>query len=140
MIGIFLLDTNVISEMIKKTPDPTVMDWLYRVESDHVRISVLTLAEINRGILRLDDGKKKNDLLLWFDTFTAQFKDKTVAVDDRVAVSWGALAAMAERNGRTLHPADTLIAATAYVHGAILVTRNTSDFTHLPIQVMNPWL
>ena len=136
---IFLLDTNVVSEMTRKHPDAKVLSWFDRVSSDHVRVSVLTLGELGRGIQKLPEGKRQTDLLLWFDTLLEDFRYQTLPVDSLITLRWGVLSAESERIGRPLPVIDGLIAATAYVHGAILVTRNTADFEFLPIQVLNPW-
>ncbi len=136
----FLLDTNVISEMIKANPSQEVINWISNIPIEDLYISALTLGEINMGIEKLYEGRKKNELIAWFDQVQQSFQDQTYPVDGDVALKWGKLAAETVKSGETIPTIDGLIAATAYVHGAILVTRNIKDFQSAPIQVLNPWL
>jgi toxin FitB len=136
----FLLDTNIISEIRKPVPSTRVLDWLSGITNEHLFISVVTLGEINRGITKLPAGKKKNDLIKWFDRVQEAYQYQTFSIDNDIALKWGELTARSEREGIILPVLDGLIAATAYVHGAILVTRNTKDFQSANIQVLNPWL
>ncbi|MBL7007097.1 MAG: type II toxin-antitoxin system VapC family toxin [Spirochaetia bacterium] len=136
----FLLDTNVISELIKSSPDPNVLAWFTQVPEEHTYISVLTLGELSSGIDKLPDGIKKNDLILWFDKLSNSFSRQTFPIDSETAVQWSRLSAARGKQGRPLPVIDGLIAASAYRQAAVLVTRNTSDFESLPIQIINPWL
>jgi toxin FitB len=136
----FLLDTNVISELIKSSPDPNVLAWFSQVPEEHTFISVLTLGELSSGIDKLPDGMKKNDLILWFDKLSNSFSRQTFPIDSETALQWGRLSAARGKQGRPLPVIDGLIAASAYRQAAILVTRNTRDFESLPIQIINPWL
>jgi len=136
----FLLDTNIISEIRKPEPSSKVLDWLYGIPNEHLFISVITLGEINKGISQLTDGRKKNDLIKWFDKVQESYRYQTFPIDETTALKWGELTANAAKEGLILPAVDGLIAATAYVNGAILVTRNTKDFKSTPIQLLNPWL
>jgi toxin FitB len=136
----FLLDTNVISELIKSSPDPNVLAWFSQVPEEHTFISVLTLGELSSGIDKLPDGMKKNDLILWFDKLSNSFSRQTFPIDSETALQWGRLSAARGKQSRPLPVIDGLIAASAYRQAAVLVTRNTRDFESLPIQIINPWL
>lgn len=136
----FILDTNILSELRKESPAPQVVRWFTSIADEHKYISAITLGEINRGICKLPEGRKKNDLISWFDKIQQFFQYQTYTIDTDIAIKWGELASFSEKNGKKLPALDGLIAATAYIHGAILVTRNIKDFESVPIQVLNPWL
>ncbi len=136
----FLLDTNVLSELINRDPDERVIHWFENVQESHARISAITIAELNRGIIRLPEGRKKNDLTVWFDDVLSSFQGRILDIDTSIALQWGTILAESEKRGMRISVMDGFIAATAYVHGAIIVTRNTKDFEGLPVQVLNPWL
>jgi predicted nucleic acid-binding protein len=136
---IFILDTNVVSELIKDSPDSRVVDWLEAVSEDQLFLSVLTLGELRRGIDLLAQGRKKNDLLLWFDGVQASFQGQLFSIDDQIAQKWGEIMASHKKLGTHLHVVDGLIAATALMHNAVLVTRNTKDFDSLGLELINPW-
>jgi predicted nucleic acid-binding protein len=134
------MDTNVLSELSKEKPDERVLEWFDQVDESHLYISVISLGEICHGLERLPEGKKKNDLILWFDRLQEAFRHKTWPVDDETALKWGELTAHRSRMGHPLSVPDGQIAATAHIRGAILITRNTKGFENLAIQTLNPWL
>ena len=133
----YLLDTNVISELRRKNPNPAVVDWFAVRPSSSLYLSVLSLGEIRKGIEGVNDEARRLILLDWLETdlprfFTGRLLDIDAAVADR----WGRLQAMAKR---PLPSIDSLLAATALEHDLILVTRNVRDFSGLPVQMVNPW-
>lgn len=136
----FLLDTNVLSELIKPEPSQQVLDWISGISNEHLFISVITLGELSNGITKLPSGRKKNELISWFDRVQQSFQYQLFPISNKIAIKWGELTAVASCKGFVLPSIDGLIAATAYAHGAILITRNTKDFQSVPIQVLNPWL
>lgn len=136
----FLLDTNVLSELRKPEPSQQVINWISDISNKHLFISVITLGELNNGISKLPSGRKKNELISWFDKVQQSFQYQIFPISNEIAMKWGELTATASKEGLTLPSIDGLIAATAFVHGAILITRNTKDFKSVPIQVLNPWL
>lgn len=126
--------------MRKVSPSPSVLQWFTSISDDHKYVSAITLGEINRGINKLPDGRKRNELISWFDNIQQFFQYQTYTIDTKISLKWGEMTAVMEKKGKRLSTADGLIAATAYIHGAILVTRNTKDFESVPIQILNPWL
>jgi predicted nucleic acid-binding protein len=136
----YLLDTNVLSEPAKPRPDPHVTSWLEKQSPFDLAISVLTLGEIAKGIQLLPEGPKRNRLDDWLATdLPRQFLGRVLPVDDRVAFTWGRLAAAARHARRELPVIDGLLLATAEVHGLIFVTRNTKDCENRGVPLYNPW-
>lgn len=133
----FLLDTNVLSEVRKRRrSDPNVVAWFESVDDDDLYISVVILGEIRRGIerLRRHDVVQAAALEDWLNRLSAEFADRVLPIDHAVADEWGRLAAI-----RTVPVIDGLIAATARVHGMAIATRNEGDFTGLGAQIVNPF-
>lgn len=133
----YLLDTNVISEMIKPSPNPAVMNWLKKIEITYFSLSVLSLGEIRKGIERLPDHDgKKQRITAWLEIdLLNQFSGRIFPIDEVVAQKWGYLSA------NVAVPAiDGLIAASALVHNQKLVTRNVADFEAIAgLEIINPW-
>jgi predicted nucleic acid-binding protein len=136
----YLLDTCVVSEPTKPRPAPTVTAWLSEVDPDDLYLSVLTLGELERGIERLADGRKKRGFRTWLERVRAESMDRILAVDDSIATEWGRILAKAEKAGSPLPVIDALIAATAIVRGLTVVTRNTSDIARAGAAILDPWL
>lgn len=131
-----LLDTNIISESRKVRPDPGVIAFLASARSEELFISVLTLGEFRKGVKakRLRDPSAADNLQNWADLIETKFTDRILPVDRAIARLWGELSA-----GRSLPVIDTLVAATAIVHGLTLVTRNTRDVEVTGVALINPW-
>jgi toxin FitB len=133
----YLIDTNVLSELRRKVPDPGVADWFSQRPAGTLHLSVLTLGEIRKGIEALLDAPRRLALLDWLETdLPAFFSGRILPIDLAVADRWGRLVAQA---GRPLPAIDSLLVATAAQHGLILVTRNQRDMQGLGVQVLNPW-
>jgi len=131
----FLLDTNAVSE-IRRQRDPHVRAWANEAHNADLHLSVLTLGEIRKGIerLRSRDSAQADVLDGWLGELQARFAERILPVGNRVADEWGRLNALTPRN-----TIDSLIAATARVHGLTVVTRNTKDFEGCHVQMVNPW-
>lgn len=136
----FLLDTNVLSEVRRPVPDANVMAWLDQVDEDRVFLSVISLAEIARGVVLLETGRRRDELAAWLEhDLPTRFAGRIVDVDLGTAMSWGRLMGMAKRGGYGLSVMDGWIAAAAEVQGLTLVTRNIRDFESLGIRLFDPW-
>ena len=132
------LDTNVVSELAKPTPDPTVIAWID--EQSELAIAATALAELRFGVARLPDGKRRNALSEAIDRFVVDdLQGMVLAFDSACADVYGLIIAARERAGRPIGVADAQIAATCSVHDAVLATRNTKDFQGTAIALVNPW-
>ncbi|MBX2809791.1 MAG: type II toxin-antitoxin system VapC family toxin [Cellvibrionaceae bacterium] len=139
-MGKFLLDTNVISELVRPQPDKNLLAWLSQQQEKHLYISVITLAEIMRGVSKLDDGNKKSQLLNWMKKDVAKrFSGRILDFDETCAFLWGKWQGEGDQQGIAYPVMDTQIAAIAFRFELTLVTRNTIDFEKLPIKYINPW-
>lgn len=135
-----LLDTNVLSEVTKPLPNAGVLKWLAGLDEDRIFISVISLAEIRRGIALMDPGRKREALADWLARdLTERFNQRILHVDEQVALAWGDLMGLAKRRGRSLSTLDALIAATGIAHGMTIATRNIKDFDSLGFELFNPW-
>jgi predicted nucleic acid-binding protein len=135
-----LLDTNVLSEVTKPRPDEGVLKWLHGLDEDRAYISIVSIAEIRRGISLMDSGRKRDALDEWLaHDLPQRFETRIIPVEVPVALAWGDLMALAKRSGRGLASMDGLIAATAVAHNFTLATRNAKDFEGFGIDIMDPW-
>jgi hypothetical protein len=133
----YLADTNVVSELARATPAASVLRWLNEAQYQSIHMSVLSLGELRKGVERLPDGSRKEQLRRWLeDHIQLWFGNRILPVSAGVADRWGRL--MAEQR-RTLPTIDSLLAATALHHDLRLVTRNTADFNYPGLAVVNPW-
>ena len=136
----YLLDTCAISELVAKSPNPAVVQWIDSLDDGQVYLSVITLGEIKRGIEKLPDSVRRDRLNDWLnDDLLIRFKGRILAIDTPVMLVWGALTARMERQRRTLPAMDSLTAAIALRGGYHLVTRNERDFAETGVKVINPW-
>jgi predicted nucleic acid-binding protein len=136
----WLLDTCVICEPAQKQPSPRVLAWLDEQAEETLHLSVLTFGEIRKGVARLPVGGKRRRLEHWLEyDLPNRFAGRILPFDAEAADRWGRLQAQAEEHGRPLPTLDSLLAATALVHGLTLVTRNTSDFPTLNVELFDPW-
>nr|WP_250888608.1 type II toxin-antitoxin system VapC family toxin [Mesorhizobium sp. dw_380] len=135
-----LLDTNVLSEVTRPAPDARVLDWLHGLDEDRSFISVVSIAEIRRGVALMDEGRKREALAEWLARDLPQrFEQRVLPVDEPVALAWGDLIGLAKRRGRGLSSMDGLIAATAIAQELTLATRNTKDFEGFGLELFDPW-
>ena len=133
----YLLDTNVLSELRRKSPDAGVVEWFTQRPASTLYLSVLTLGELRKGIEGLADTKRRMALTDWLETdLPGFFAGRILSIDTQVADRWGRLVAAA---GRPLPAIDSLLGATAAQHGLSLVTWNERDFAGLGLDVINPW-
>jgi predicted nucleic acid-binding protein len=136
----FLLDTNVISELIKARPEPKVVAWLDSIDESLVHLSVLTLGEIRKGIAALPRLSRRAALELWLETsLRRRFAGRILPVDEAVADRWGRIAGAASLKGKSLPVIDGLLAATALHHDLVLATRDSDHVAATGASVFNPW-
>ncbi len=136
----FLLDTNVISELIKPRPEPSVTTWIETVDETLLHLSVLTLGEIRRGVASLPQARRRARLEAWLETdLRFRFHGRILSVDDKVADRWGLLTAQALKRGIVLPVIDALLAATALQHNLTFVTRDSGNVAAAGVAVFNPW-
>lgn len=136
----WLLDTCALSEYARKAPAPKVIAWLDEQDEASLFISVITLGEIEKGILKLraSDPGRSQKLTAWLGKVEQRFSGRILPLDAAALHVWAQLAAHAELAGQPLPVMDGLIMATAQCHGLTVVTRNVQDFERYP-QVLNPW-
>ncbi len=132
----FLVDANVLSEATKPAPESNAIEWLRRNERD-LAVDPIILGEIRFGIHLLPAGKRRRRLEHWFDEGVARIV--CVPWDAPTGLRWAKLLAELRRSGQSLPVKDSLIAATALIHGFIVVTRNTRDFTKAGVKVLDPF-
>ena len=132
----YLLDTNVVSELRRRRPDPEVVRWFDTVAADALYVSVLTIGEIRRCVenLRRRDGRAAQSLETWLVGLVAGYGDHVVGVDAVVAQRWGRL-----NISDPVPVVDGLLAATALVRGWTLVTRNTADVERTGVSLLDPF-
>lgn len=133
----YLLDTNVISETVRASPDAGVMRWLDSLAPEQLYVSVLSLGEIRKGALAVANARRRDKLLAWLQvTLPEWFENRVLPVDAGVCERWADLMAKA---GTPVAAIDSLLAATAAHAGLIVATRNVRDFARLEVEVFNPW-
>ncbi|TIU29441.1 MAG: type II toxin-antitoxin system VapC family toxin [Mesorhizobium sp.] len=130
----YLLDTNIVSDVQRRLPKPTA--WVASIDPASISLSVITLGEIERGIVkqRNVDLERAARLDIWLRELRRDNRDRILPITEEIALAWGRITA-----GRTRGSADTLIAATAFVHDLIVVARNVADFEDIGVTVLNPW-
>lgn len=137
---IVLLDTNVVSEMMRPEASPIVLKWFSRQHSQELYSSSVSLAEIFYGIQLLPRGKRRDELLAGAEKmFTNVLAGRLFAFEDEAAHACARIASVRRKAGRPIAEMDAQIAAIAHVHGATLATRNSADFEDCGIRLVNPW-
>jgi predicted nucleic acid-binding protein len=124
---------------VKPAPNPRVTGWLATIPSDALFLSVITIGKIRKGVIKLPNSKKKEQLTLWLNTLLKDYSERILPLDLIVAENWGILQGNAEKAGTPMSSLDGLIAATASTHNLILATRNERDFEPSHVPLINPW-
>ena len=136
----YLLDTCVISELIKARPTRGVVEWVRSINETSMFISVLTLGEIHKGINKLRASKKRNTLQEWVSKDLCQrFDGRIIPISMEIARIWGEIQGNAEKKGEKMPVIDSLIAASAIAHDCTVVTRNVADIEKTAVPIHNPW-
>lgn len=136
----YLIDTCVISELSKPSPNKKVVSWIVKNDEKDLYLSVLTFGELYKGIAKLPDSKRKRDLYRWVELdLKERFNKRIINVDFKVAKMWGQIQSQLESKGHPLPAVDALIAATGIAYGLTVVTRNTTDMEESGVPLFNPW-
>jgi predicted nucleic acid-binding protein len=134
-----VLDTNVVSELMRPEPDPTVLTWLREQPGNDLHTTAVTVAEIRYGIARLPEGRRRTTLDQAAGEVFAAFPDQVLAFDLAAADAYANVVAHRDDLGAPIDGFDAQIAAICRTHAAVLATRNTRDFVDTGIRVINPW-
>jgi toxin FitB len=136
----FLLDTNVISELTRPSPERKVVKWIEATDESLLNLSVLTLGEIRKGIDSLPHRSRRIALESWLSHDLAiRFANRILGIDQAVADRWGRIAAKAHAAKQPLPVIDGMLAATALHHNLTFVTRNAKDVAITGVPLFNPW-
>lgn len=134
----YIVDTNIVSELTKKAPNPSVITWLEN-NKDDAYLTVITIEEMKFGGLMLPDGKRKQALLKTIDDLIQVYEPRTLSLDAQAAEQCAQLHVKAVLAGRTPTIEDLMVGALCLTHKATLVTRNVKDFDYLDIPLLNPF-
>jgi predicted nucleic acid-binding protein len=135
----YLLDTNIISNIIKPTPSDSLLAWMAEQVDEDLFVSALTIAEIRRGVLEKPAGRKRDQLEAWFSSPEgplALFAGRVLSFDEKVSMIWAQLMAEGKAKGRPRSALDMIIAATAVASNCVVVTDNEKDFAN--VDIINP--
>jgi toxin FitB len=132
----YLVDANVLSEATKPRPDPSAIRWLGRNETELV-VNPIILGELQYGILLLPAGRKRERLRRWFAAGASRLP--VIDMDAETGAAWAELLSELKRKGRAMPVKDSLVAATARQHRLTVATRNTGDFAHADVEIVNPF-
>lgn len=135
-----LLDTNVISEPQKPQPSAAVEHFIQRTPEAEFYLSIITIAELHRGVALMTDGRRRNRLSEWITVeLPGRFGDRLLPVTVSIAALWGETMALSRRSGLNMSVMDGFLAATAMAHELAIATRNIRHFDGLGLTVINPW-
>lgn len=135
----FLLDTNVVSEMVKNKPHPGVMRWMSDADEMLLHFSVFTLGEIRKGIASQSDIARRASLESWLADLVDRFSERILPMDLAIADRWGHITGVCKAKGVTLPVIDGLLAATALHYDLKFVTRNVKDVQDTGVETLNLW-
>lgn len=134
------MDTCTISEMVAVQPNAQVLSWFEAQEEKALFLSVVTIAEIEKGIYQLPASRKRTSLETWlFDDLVPAFQGRILEINRRLMTAWAKMSADLKTKGIIRPSFDSLIEATALHHQLILVTRNVKNFQNSPVTIFNPW-
>jgi predicted nucleic acid-binding protein len=134
-----VLDTNVVSELMRPSPAGVVLSWLRQRDNAELFTTAITAAEIRYGIARLPDGRRKDDLLRAADEILRAFPEQVLPFDATAAAAYADVVGRRERIGKPIDGFDGQIASICRVHGALLATRNVKDFRETGVATADPW-
>ncbi|MDB9394836.1 type II toxin-antitoxin system VapC family toxin [Microcystis aeruginosa] len=137
----YLLDTCVLSEYVKKKPNDRVINWVDNQDELTLFVSILSIAELKKGIIRIKNSQpsRYKKLWNWFQKLEKRFANRILPLTEDILNTWAVICGQSEAEGKKLPIIDSLIAATAYEHDLIIVTRNITDFTFSSVRIFSPW-
>lgn len=135
----YLLDTCVLSELVKIEPSPNVVAWISAQRSHQLYISSISWAELHRGVAKLPPSKRRHELNQWLLDLADQFGDRKLAFSAEAGEHWALMMVALESQGTPMPLMDSFICATARQNNMTLVTRNTKDFIHAQVLLLDPW-
>jgi predicted nucleic acid-binding protein len=135
---VIFLDTNVISETLRKLPDPAVIAWLDRHDAE-IALPTVAIAEIAFGIQKIVPDQRAARLEQRLSEWRRRFADRIFGLTEEAALAYGEIMGVAKRQGRPMSTADGMIAAIAHVNGGRLATRNLPDFQTTGLEIISPW-
>jgi len=137
----YLLDTCLVSELAKPDPDKKVVGWVLSKNETSFYLSVLTFGELHKGVEKLPESRRKEDLRIWVEgELKDRFQSRIIGIDMRVSILWGSIQCFAEKRGKPMPAVDSLIAATGLAHDLTVVTRNVTDMEQSGVKLLNPWI
>jgi len=137
---VIVLDTNVVSELVRPSPNRSVVDWVDEHDSSELVITALTAAELRAGVALLPEGRWKDELGMRIESLLVEtFAGYVLAFDVGSSAYYAEVLAVRTRGGRPITTFDAQIAAVCRQYDSVLATRNTTDFTDTGIQLVNPW-
>jgi len=135
----YLIDTNVLSELVRPEPSATVVRWMEQ-NREFLYTSAITIAELSYGIEKLAAGRPQERLRAWFEQVLTEWGERILRFDTRVARTWGKLEAALRRRGTRVPVVDSYIAAVALRHSLAVATRNEIDFKRAGLRTVNPFV
>ena len=136
----YLLDTCVISELARLKPNKKVAGWIANENESNLYVSILTFGELNKGVEKLPQSRKKDELHTWIENdLKERFWNRIINIDLNVAMVWGKIQGIAEKRGKPMSAIDSLIAATGLTYKLTVVTRNVMDMEQSGVGLFNPW-
>jgi len=137
---VIVLDTNVVSELVRPSPNRSVVEWVDEHDSSELVITALTAAELRAGVALLPEGRRRDELGMRIESLLVEtFAGNVLAFDVGSSAYYAEVLAVRTRGGRPITTFDAQIAAVCRQYDSVLATRNTTDFTDTGIQLVNPW-
>ena len=135
----YLIDTCVLSEWKRRRPAKAVVEWLASLKAQDIYLSILTIGELRKGIIRLPRSKKRSSLNAWLDELVRVYRPRIIPVSFAETAAWAEMTAKAENAGKPLSAVDGLIAATAGANGLTVATRNVRHMASSGVRILDPW-
>ena len=137
----YILDTCVISELIKPRPNSNVVSWVNSNPEETLYLTSITIGEIQRGIFKLKKSKKRTNLQNWLENeLIVRFDKRIIGFGLFESITWGKIQAQAEKHGKKMPILDGLMASIAIVHNMGIATRNIDDMDVSGVALVNPWI